>query len=184
MSSTLSTQFLWCFNTIVSPTVEGGYTDSPADPGNWTDAAVGQGTLKGTKYGISASAYPDLDIANLTLDQAKTIYYTDYYAPIQGDMWPAPLSLILFDGAINQGISSVVKSLQAAIGVTQDGNLGIITENSTNSFIKEYTNTYLCSLVLKNRLESYMNDSDWAINKDGWINRLFTIALTASAGES
>ena len=45
---------------------EGGYSNNPADPGNWTGGAVGNGELRGTNFGISASAYPQLDIANLT----------------------------------------------------------------------------------------------------------------------
>ena len=46
---------------------EGGYVNNPADPGGET------------KYGISKRAYPKLDIANLTLEQARDIYYRDYY---------------------------------------------------------------------------------------------------------
>ncbi|OXE36892.1 MAG: hypothetical protein CGW95_04725, partial [Phenylobacterium zucineum] len=41
---------------------EGGYTNNPQDPGGET------------KFGISKRAYPDQDIANLTLDAAKAIY--------------------------------------------------------------------------------------------------------------
>jgi len=32
-----------------------------------------------TKYGISQRAYPNLDIKNITLDDAKNIYYNDYF---------------------------------------------------------------------------------------------------------
>jgi hypothetical protein len=44
---------------------EGGFTDNPADPGNWTGGKIGAGECRGTKFGISAGAHPDLDIANL-----------------------------------------------------------------------------------------------------------------------
>ena len=46
---------------------EGGYTNNPNDPGNWTGGKVNSGTLRGTKYGISAASYPTLDIKNLGL---------------------------------------------------------------------------------------------------------------------
>jgi lysozyme family protein len=63
---------------------EGCLTAHPADPGNWTDGAVGAGICRGTKFGISAAAYPDLDIANLTLDAAKALYQRDYWQRIAG----------------------------------------------------------------------------------------------------
>ena len=49
---------------------EGGFTDNRADPGNWTGGQVGAGELRGTNFGISAAAYPQLDIANLTAAMA------------------------------------------------------------------------------------------------------------------
>lgn len=53
---------------------EGGYSSNRKDPGNWTGGKVGAGVLKGTKYGIAAHSYPNLDIKNLTLDDVKPIY--------------------------------------------------------------------------------------------------------------
>ena len=53
---------------------EGNFTNDKDDRGNWTTGIIGKGQLKGTKYGISAMTYPQLDIKNLTLDQAKQIY--------------------------------------------------------------------------------------------------------------
>ena len=44
---------------------EGGYSTDRNDPGNWTGGKVGSGTFKGTKYGIAANTYPNLDIKNL-----------------------------------------------------------------------------------------------------------------------
>ena len=38
---------------------EGGFQGMPDDPGNWTGGRLGDGTLKGTKFGISAASYPD-----------------------------------------------------------------------------------------------------------------------------
>ncbi|WP_236513543.1 glycosyl hydrolase 108 family protein, partial [Escherichia coli] len=48
---------------------EGSFTLNKNDAGNWTGGKVGVGQLKGTKYGIAANSYPNLDIKNLTLDQ-------------------------------------------------------------------------------------------------------------------
>ena len=51
---------------------EGGYVDDPVDRGGET------------KYGISKRSYPDLDIANLTLEQAPyTIRDTHVYHEVE-----------------------------------------------------------------------------------------------------
>ena len=72
---------------------EGGYVNNPADPGGET------------KYGISKRAYPQLDIASLTREQATQIYYTDYWLPSGADSLPQPLALVVFDTAVNLGVS-------------------------------------------------------------------------------
>lgn len=41
---------------------EAGYSNDRRDPGNWTGGIVGKGQLKGTKFGIAANTYPNLDI--------------------------------------------------------------------------------------------------------------------------
>ncbi|TSA80780.1 hypothetical protein FNU79_16180 [Deinococcus detaillensis] len=86
---------------------EGGYGADPRDRGNWTDGAFGQkgGILKGTKYGVAAHAYPTLDIRNLTLEDARAIYKQNYWDRAACDHLPPPLALVVFDTAINSGVS-------------------------------------------------------------------------------
>lgn len=83
--------------------IEAGFTKDARDPGNWTGGKVGVGILKGTKYGIAASAYPDLDIENLTLDQARAIRKRKYWDVIGADAMPWERALCAYDCAINQG---------------------------------------------------------------------------------
>jgi lysozyme family protein len=85
--------------------MEGGLSLNPNDPGNWTGGSVGVGVLKGTKFGISAAAYPHLDIQNLTIEQAEAIYKRDYWDRIGGDSIPFPASIAVFDLAVNSGVS-------------------------------------------------------------------------------
>lgn len=95
--------FEFAFDLIVSPAVEGGYSNVATDPGNWTGGTPGKGILKGTMHGISAAEYPDLDIANLTLDQVKAIYQRDYWAKLGCDAMPWERALCVFDSSVNQG---------------------------------------------------------------------------------
>lgn len=107
---------------------EGGYTDDPNDPGNWTGGRPGVGTLKGTKYGIAANTYPDLDIKNLTLDGAKAIYQRDYW-DILGDADPA-IKFQVFDAAVNHGGGNAIRFMQRAVGVADDGHWGKVSQSA------------------------------------------------------
>ena len=103
---------------------EGGFTANPADPGNWTGGACGRGQCLGTRYGVSAAAYPGLAIATLTLDAARAIYRRDYWDLVAGDRLPPPLALLVFDAAVNNGVGRAVRWLQTAAGVPPDGAMG------------------------------------------------------------
>lgn len=91
---------------------EGGYTAGIGDPGGET------------KFGISKRSYPMEDIPNLTLDRAKAIYLHDFWGPAGCDAVPEALRFDLFDMAVNSGVSRAVRTLQGAVGETQDGVLG------------------------------------------------------------
>jgi lysozyme family protein len=112
---------------------EGGYNDDPQDRGNWTGGQVGVGILAGTKYGISAAAYPTLDIKNLTIADALPIAKAHYWDRISGDDLPAPIALCLFDFAYNAGDHEAIVVLQRALGVTQDGVLGPHTKSACSA---------------------------------------------------
>ena len=66
----------------------------------------------GTKFGISKKSYPNLDIENLTEEQAADIYYRDYWIPMCCDNYAAPLALAIFDTAVNQGTGMAKQILQ------------------------------------------------------------------------
>lgn len=91
---------------------EGGLSMLSTDPGNWTGGAVGSGMLKGTNFGISAASYPSLDIKNLTRDQAKEIYKRNYWPIASKFEWP--MSLAVFDLAVNGGVGRAQKILDKA----------------------------------------------------------------------
>jgi len=147
---------------------EGGFTANPADNGNWTGGARGQGLLKGTKYGIAANTYPDLDIKNLTLDQAKAIYRRDYWAKCKCDDLPEGLRFDVFDTAVNAGIARAIKCLQLAVGVTADGDYGPQTDLAVRS-IDPYR--LLCRFN-GHRLD-FLNDLNvWPSFGRGWSQRI------------
>lgn len=103
---------------------EKGFQNDPNDRGNWTGGKVGVGVLKGTKYGISAAAYPGEDIANLTLERAKFLAHRDYWGPAGCDAVPPGMKFDLLDTAYHGGVKPAVRMLQRAAGVDDDGVLG------------------------------------------------------------
>jgi len=58
-----------------------------------------------TRWGISQKSYPDLDIANLTLEEAKAIYKKDYWDAMKCDTFMFPECMVIFDSAVNCGVT-------------------------------------------------------------------------------
>lgn len=83
--------------------VEGGYVANDAGKGE-------------TKYGINKTANPDIDIKNLTPEQAKEIYRDRYWNGIGADKLPKEIRAIAFDTAVNQGVSTANRLLAASGG--------------------------------------------------------------------
>lgn len=147
---------------------EKGYTDDPNDPGNWTGGKVGAGQLLGTKYGIAANTYPNLDIRNLTLDQAKAIYRRDWWDQLKLDQLPEAVRFDLFDAAVNSGISQAAKFLQRAAGVDDDGRIGPKTVAAANAMDPEQLDSRLSGY----RLLFLANLSTWPNFGKGWVRRV------------
>lgn len=80
---------------------EGGFQDFDWDAGNWTGCKVGVGDKKGTNFGISACAYPNLDIPNLVQAQADSIFFKDYYVRSEAYQLPWPANLFAMNAAVN-----------------------------------------------------------------------------------
>lgn len=155
--------------------IEKGISMDPTDPGNWTGGKVDSGELKGTKFGISAAAYPTLDIANLTTAKAKSIYLSDYWDKCKCDALPDQVASVLFKEAVNMGVSGGIKRFQESLGVTADGNIGNLTIGyATKSPQAEIIENYLTQCAKK-----YIEMKNFPIDGVGWMRRLIKTALQA-----
>lgn len=105
----MSADFTKAFDRLMGH--EGGYVFHPRDPGGET------------KWGISKRTYPTLDIKNLTRDDAKAIYFDDFWVPC-GQMLDTAIKYQVFDAAVNHGIGNAIRMLQRAVGVADDGHWG------------------------------------------------------------
>lgn len=106
---------------------EGGYKDDPSDPGGET------------KYGISKRSYPQVDIKNLTEEEASAIYLRDFWK-FDG-MTNQMLANKVFDMYVNMGHSAIRILQRLLSGLAIDGEYGPDTEeeiNKANPFLLLY----------------------------------------------
>ena len=120
------------FLITIDPEHEGGFQKMHDDRGNWTGGHVGVGELKGTKYGISAAQFPNLDIENLTPEQAIEIYIEFYWKTLYSQINSQEVANKLADLGVLFGVGTAVKVLQTALKVTADGVFGPGTLEAVN----------------------------------------------------
>ncbi|MGD8172156.1 glycoside hydrolase family 108 protein [Vibrio sp. TRT 21S02] len=163
----------FCHSVLFILTVEGGlrddggYVNDPADTGGET------------KFGISKRAYPDVDIKNLTIDDAVAIYYKDYWLKAKCEEWAGPISLIQFDSAVQHGPIKAIKLLQEISGVHDDGIVGPATRKAVQSHDVEYLSSryllrrgrYYARILKKNPSQGRFIE--------GWYNRLVHVMNAA-----
>lgn len=147
---------------------EGGYTINPADRGNWTSGTIGVGTLKGTKYGISAMTYPNEDIKNLTWNRAVELYRRDFWQPLVAERLHDGVAYQLLDFAVNSGIRNALRAYQRALGVKDDGAFGVKSLAASAAM----SETDQIMRLLAERLEFMVNTKSWLDFSRGWARRI------------
>ena len=86
-----------------------------------------------TKYGISSRSYPALDVAAITKEDARDIYFEDFWRPCCCDQIASQLvANLLFDFAVNTGVKRSIKTLQKCLSVAVNGFIGPITIAAIN----------------------------------------------------
>ena len=136
------------FNEIIEKVLEheGGYVNDPTDLGGETN------------FGITKRFYPDVDIKNLTEEQAKEIYKRDYWDKNRIESIPENLWHIFFDMCVNMGRGTAVKILQRAANgkgrnIDVDGGLGPATIKALKGVetdrVRAYRVKYYADLVTK-----------------------------------
>lgn len=150
---------------------EGGYVNDPDDPGGET------------KYGITKRIFPEVDIKNLTKEQAMALYYTHYWIPSNlSAIKIKSVAIKMLDAAVNMGIRTAIlcmqraiRSLNSDVEVEADGILGPITANAINN-----ASYYPLLTAYASELAGYYR---WLVCKnpnlfkflEGWENRAYSL---------
>lgn len=158
--------YIKAFDRIISH--EGGFTRRPEDPGNWTGGKCGHGKLNGTKFGISAATYPDLNILELTLEDARRIYYTDWWVKLNMGILHPAMQYQLFDASINHGTAGSSRILQQAVDAIPDGIIGPKTIAAVNMIgLNDLLLRFLAA-----RLLAMSKSPRWDSFGRGWARRI------------
>lgn len=139
---------------------EGGYVDDPDDLGGET------------KYGICERYFPDLDIKNLTIEQAKQIYWESYWLPMKLDQINNRLLVLhIFDHGVNAGIRTSIRMIQYVVNAYVDGYIGPQTIKAINEYEGDIVTNFI------NKRINYYNEivAKRPLNQKflkGWLNRV------------
>ena len=135
---------------------EDGYVNDPNDPGGET------------KWGISKRSYPDLDIKNLTRDDAKAIYRRDFWEPLRAKDFSSALAFQALDFAVNSGIGTAIRYLQRAVGVADDGIWG--TQSALA--LQRMSDSDVVLRFVAERLDFMTRLKNWPHAGRGWARRI------------
>jgi lysozyme family protein len=164
-----SDKFLKAFDYVMKH--EGGYVNDPKDIGGET------------KYGISKRSYPNLNIKDLTRDQACKIYFVDFWMKAKCEqIVDENIATKFFDLAVHTGIPQAVKLIQRALRsageqVIEDEIIGVITLQAIN---KADPTDLLAALKSEAagyyRLIAQTNPSQQKFI-EGWLNRAYSSTI-------
>lgn len=106
---------------ILSPAVEGGYSDHPADSGGATNMGITAHSLAD----YNKRRGKDWTIPTLDRDQAREFYFDEYWIPMRlHEIGDQAVKNVLFATAIHTGIHTAVLNLQWIVGAKADGIIG------------------------------------------------------------
>lgn len=142
---------------------EGGYVNHPNDPGGETN------------WGISKRSYPNVDIKNLTRDQAKEIYKRDYWDRC-GNILSPGMKFQVFDASVNHGLPNAIRMLQNAVGAAPDGYWGPIS----TKLYREMDDNDVAMRFLAFRLDFMRKLSTFKTFGSGWSGRIVTNLMYAA----
>lgn len=140
---------------------EGGYVDHPKDPGGPTNKGVTQAVYDSWR---KTQNLPTQSVRNINDSEVAAIYKNLYWDRISGDLLPSGVDFAVFDFAVNSGVSRAAKTLQAVVGVTQDGQIGPATIQATKTFV--------AMAVTNKRLAFMQSLSIWSTFGKGWSARI------------
>ncbi len=123
---------------------EGGWSNHPADRGGATMYGVTQATYNQYR---KLKKQATRTVKNITKDEAFELYDVLYWRAARCDRLPWPISYLVFDAAVNSGVSRGVKWMQAGVGVAPDGQVGPSTIAACQRVVDEGDSAKVLAIV-------------------------------------
>jgi len=173
--ATFDPKFYPCCAFTLSPLQDGQpYHVTPGDSGGPTAWGITEETYARHLGHVPTAA----DWQKLTPEVASTIYHSDYWLPIQGDIIPFGIDLMVFDHGVTAGTVTTIKLLQDVMRVASDGVIGPQTTSAIYALAGVDQHTFIGKLAW--RQESYYRSlNDFASFGNGWLARLDRRAVAA-----
>lgn len=153
---------------------EGGYTCDPDDPGGATNWGI---THEDVAWFRGVPEVPPIEVKNLKLEEAKSIYRKKYWDPLNLSRINSDLSAsLIFDQAVNRGVGTVGKQVQRVLNAVGfilpvDGIFG----NNTIDALNKVSSRSFSVAFFKASQQSYVvicqNNKTMLKFLPGWVNR-------------
>jgi len=155
---------------------EGGFVDDPVDRGGATNMGI---TQREYSQWLTSVGNPPASVRDLTPAEAEVVYHTDYWDKVQADRFGEPMDLVLFDTAVNHGVTRAIKILQEALQVPVDGVLGPVT--LTAALVDSQRQLAIDMLTARTNFYTRIvqNAPSQARFSAGWANRVDAVAREA-----
>ena len=158
-----------CFAHVLKS--EGGFVNDPHDPGGMTNLGV----TKKTWEGYVGHAVSENDMRSLTVDTVSGLYESRYWDIVKCNELQSGLDYVVFDTAVNNGVSRAARYLQGAAGVPEDGVIGPLTLKT----VLECNTADLINKICDRRIALYQRQPEFPHDGKGWLSRVESVRKTA-----
>jgi len=162
-------RFDLCIEQIL--THEGGFVNHPRDPGGATNMGI---TLRTLRAWRDEDVTED-DVRNLSRDEAKDIYRSQYWNVMKCDDLPQGVDLMVFDFGVNAGPRASIRILQRAAGAEADGSIGPLTLRA----VRTAESRALIDALARMRIDFYRKLETFQTFGGGWEKRVEEIRKQA-----
>jgi lysozyme family protein len=151
---------------------EGGLADHPDDRGGRTLYGITTLTWEDWRDTLGKPGSP---VDACTREDARSIYHAGYWLACKCDGLPWPVSLCVFDAAVQHGPQQAIKLLQRAVGARDDGAIG----PATLAAVAKADVARLVRALVRTRLLNYrailIKRPDQRVFGPGWIGRAMNL---------
>lgn len=154
---------------------EGGYSNNPNDPGGATNKGITQRVYDAYR---KAKSQPLQTVKNIADSEVSDIYKSEYWEPVSCDHLPAGVDLCAFDFAVNAGDTRSEITLQHALGVTTDGQVGPQTISAAQAADPRALANRMLDLRAAFYRQLVVAKPSSSEFLDGWLNRVAALRAT------